>query len=89
MVIWDLEGLAAVAQTLGQPTRAVKLLSASQAVRLACGVPVAVSDHTNYMRTLASARRALLEEAFTQAWLAGQAMLLDEAVTYALTGESV
>ncbi|MEZ4733067.1 MAG: helix-turn-helix domain-containing protein [Caldilineaceae bacterium] len=65
--------------------RAVRLLSAADALRKPMSIPGAPVRDPLYQRSLASVRTALDEATFAQAWAEGQAMTRDEAVAYALT----
>jgi hypothetical protein len=79
-----LEGLAEVAGTKGQPERATQLYGASEALREAMGAPLPPVEHANYERGIASVRTQLGESVFAEAWVAGRAMTLDQAIAYAL-----
>jgi tetratricopeptide (TPR) repeat protein len=81
----SLEDLAALAGRQGQYERAVQLLGAAEALAAPTGhtLPIAVAEE--YERTVAAARAALSEEAFSAAWEAGRALTLEQAVAYALT----
>ena len=63
----------------------VWLLGAAEAQCETIGASPPVAKRGEYDRTVAAARAALGEEAFTAAWAAGRAMSLDAAVAYALT----
>jgi DNA-binding CsgD family transcriptional regulator len=76
-------GLAGVALALGQPKRAVRVLSAVEATRATSGVGrIAHAAHTT--RILAEARTRLPELVFVAAWEEGRQLLLADAVAEAL-----
>jgi hypothetical protein len=64
---------------------AARLLGAAEGVvhTLGRSLPVAVPEE--YQRTVEGARSALGEAAFAAAWAAGRALLLEQAVQYALS----
>jgi hypothetical protein len=63
-------------------------VGAAAAQRTAAGTPVMPLDRRFYDRTVAAARDALGEGAFTQAWEEGRARSLEEGVAYALAEET-
>ena len=69
----------------GQPERAGRLIGAAAALREGPGRPVSPLDLAERERQLASIRQALGDRGFAEAWAAGQAMSLEQAVEYALT----
>jgi len=77
------QGLAAVLVALGEPERGVRLLGANVAIRerLGGGPP---PEWLRLGDPLGEARRLLSAEAYNQAWEAGLAMSVDEAVQKAL-----
>jgi predicted ATPase/DNA-binding SARP family transcriptional activator len=85
-----LEGLAKVlAASAGDPRggeweRAVRLLGAAAALRSAIGTPRAPAARAGYQRLVDTLRAGLGEEAFAQAWAAGRAMTLEQAVADAM-----
>ena len=79
-----LTGLAGIAEAAGEPGRAACLLGAAEALRKATGTTMAPGEAEEDPLRLARLRAALGDECFQAAWDAGQAMSLDEAVTYAL-----
>ena len=82
-----LERLAIAAVTQEQPVRAVKLLGAMKALREAIGSPLAPDNRSHYFGIVAGARAKMDGPTFTEAWTAGQAMTLEQAIQYALQGE--
>ncbi|HET8632470.1 MAG TPA: protein kinase [Thermomicrobiales bacterium] len=83
-----LEGLAGVAGAQGSPARAARLFGAAATLRADLGVPMASFIRGYYERFLAAARASADEAAFAAAWAEGEALPLDEVITYAL-GESI
>jgi predicted ATPase/DNA-binding SARP family transcriptional activator len=79
-----LEAFGNVAGAQGQFRQAVRLLSVAAAIREAIGTPLPPSDRPEYQRDIAAAREALGEGAFAAAWVEGQALSLEEAVSDAL-----
>jgi predicted ATPase len=79
-----LEKLADVFGAQQHPERAARLLGAAEALREATYVPVPPVDRTDYERTVAAARAQLDEINFASAWATGRAMLLEQAMAYAL-----
>jgi len=70
--------------TLGRLESAARLKGAEMAQRDALQLPVPSVHVTEGEETLAHARDGSSEGAFNRAWLEGQAMSLDQAITYAL-----
>jgi predicted ATPase/DNA-binding SARP family transcriptional activator/Tfp pilus assembly protein PilF len=63
---------------------AARLWGAAQALRDAIGAPILPEYQKEEARTVAMAREGLGEAEWEGAWAEGQAMTMDEAVTYAL-----
>jgi predicted ATPase/class 3 adenylate cyclase len=70
-----------------QAARAARLWGAATALREAIELPRVPSDQEQFDREVAEARSALGEAAFAAAWDEGHAMILEQAVEYALKGE--
>lgn len=81
-----LAGLAGLALSEGEPVRAARLFSAAEAVPLSTELPWAGSFRTEYERSVGATRDTLGQESFTAAWAEGQAMPLEQAIEYALSG---
>jgi predicted ATPase/class 3 adenylate cyclase len=79
-----LEGIAGVRLIMGQPTHAVRLWAAAEALRERLGAPVWPVDRVDYERRVSAARAALAPDAFDAAWAAGRAMTVEQAIAYAL-----
>ena len=79
-----LEGMAGVAQGQGRPGRAARLGAAASALRESIGSPLPPGEQEKFDKHVSSTRAALGDDAFTQAWNAGLAMTLKQAVDFAL-----
>jgi tetratricopeptide (TPR) repeat protein len=82
-----LEGLASVAHQQGCLKRAATLFGVAEAFRESLHRP-RISGEEKYEQSLASMRAALGESRFAAAWAEGRAMTLEQAIEYALAGES-
>jgi predicted ATPase/DNA-binding CsgD family transcriptional regulator len=78
-----LVGLAGVANKRGEGARAARLLGAVETRRNTIGAVLWRVDRLEYEHNLAAAHAALTEGQFAAAWAQGQAMLLEDAITYA------
>jgi len=88
MLARGLEGVATVAGRQGQPTRAARLLGAAQALREAVSTPHTLVERSAHERDLADARAQLDEMTWSKAWIDGQEMSLEEAISKALGQDS-
>jgi non-specific serine/threonine protein kinase len=79
-----LEELAGLAAALGRPHSAAMLGGAAGALRESLGSPAEPMEQASIETTTGTARAALGDAAFAAAWVAGQALSLEEAVAYAL-----
>jgi hypothetical protein len=68
----------------GNPEKAVRLLSASAALRISIGSIVDPADQAEYQNRRAALRAKLGEERFTAIWNEGRALTLEQALSYAL-----
>jgi predicted ATPase len=80
-------GLACVAEARGETERAARLFGASEALREAMGTPPEPGEIALQEPYLAAARSHLDETSWQEAWAAGRAMTLEEAISYALEEE--
>jgi hypothetical protein len=80
-----LEGLARVAVAQGRMERAARLFGTAAALRVDRGWPLPPVKRAELDRTVAAAREALGEEAFTAAWVRGHTLPLKEAITDTLS----
>ena len=72
----------------GNHERAAQLLGASDALLKAMGLGQQPSDQPEIDRYEAVVRQQIGEEAFKSAWEKGQAMSLEQAITFALDEEN-
>ena len=82
------EGLAAVLAFTQRPEEAARLLGAAEALRESLGVGLAPAEQTTHDETVDAVRGSLAEERFVAAWLQGKELPLDDAIAYALEGET-
>jgi hypothetical protein len=76
--------MAGVADALGSPLSAVRLLAATDALVASLGRKLWPVDNSDYERTLTSVRTQLDTETFDAAWSNGQATQLDQMIAEAL-----
>lgn len=79
-----LEGLAQVASGQGRARDAARLYGTAAAQREAFGLPELAGDRAPHLQAKARVRTALGDDAFTEAWVAGAALPLDDAIRLAL-----
>jgi len=81
----SMEGLAGIAFASNAPGRAACMWGAAERLRQAIGAPLVPSERHHYDHTVAAARAALDDgAAFDLAWREGRAMMLEQAIAYAL-----
>jgi DNA-binding NarL/FixJ family response regulator len=68
----------------GQPVRAAQLYGAASSLRTLLGAPLPPIDRPYYQQTVAAVRAQLDEPTFQNAWTAGQALTLEEAIAEAV-----
>ena len=83
-----MEALGSLANAQGKPERAARLFGAAEALREAAGAPMPPIERGDYEREVTDVLDALGEDTFTAAWAAGRAMPLEQAIAYALQGNS-
>jgi predicted ATPase/DNA-binding XRE family transcriptional regulator/uncharacterized protein HemY len=76
----SLEGLASLAATLEQPERAVRLYGSAAALRTAIGAPLPLRERRTRQQAVGALREQLGAPRFADAWSAGEALSLDQAV---------
>jgi tetratricopeptide (TPR) repeat protein len=81
---WCLERLAAVAMAHGQTEKAARLFGAGAALRAAIRSVIDPADQPAYNSKILSLRRELGKERFKTIWDEGHALVLEQAVAYAL-----
>jgi predicted ATPase/DNA-binding SARP family transcriptional activator len=82
-----LETLAGIAAVRGQLDRATRLFGAAAALRRSLGTPSAPQERADNERVIAMLRDGLGAEAFAEAWAAGSALSMAQAVAEALAVE--
>ena len=87
VVAESLEAMAVLAGAREEFVRAARLWGAAGALRELYDSPVAPVERDRYERYLASVRFQPDEEAWEAAWEKGQAMTMEEAVSYAMVEE--
>src|SRR5215216_3153635 len=83
-VAHQLECFAFIAKAQEQGERAVKLLSAAEALREASNSPRTPQERIEYDRELAGLRAGMDEKAFNLLWEEGQSMNMERAIDFAL-----
>jgi len=81
-----LEGIAALVSAEGTYELAARLCAHAAALRLKAQTPLPPREQKAFDQTVTTARAALDEAAFTEAWAAGSALAQDDAISYALMG---
>ncbi|MGE5378341.1 MAG: hypothetical protein ACM3XO_25055 [Bacteroidota bacterium] len=76
--------MAFIAKAREQGERAVKLMSAAEALRDASRSPRTPKEEIEYDRELAGLRLGMDENTFTLLWAEGQSMSMDQAVDLAM-----
>lgn len=84
-VAHQLECFAFIANAQEQGERAVKLMSAAEALREASNSPRTPQERIEYDNELASLRAGIDEQAFTSLWAEGRSMTMEQAIEYALS----
>ena len=82
---WCLEGVAAVDCAEHHYERATQVCAAAAALRLKEHTPLPPAEQERFDKTVMTARAALDEVTFTEAWAKGSALTQEEAITYALS----
>jgi predicted ATPase/DNA-binding SARP family transcriptional activator len=82
-----LEALASVASRQGRMERAALLWGVTHELRRQMLTRMPEDEQEGYERDLAATRSALGERRFSAAWSTGQAMPLDRAIEFALSGD--
>jgi tetratricopeptide (TPR) repeat protein len=84
-----LEGYACLAVAQGCPARAVTLAAAASHARQLISAPLSQTEQWNLDQALLPARQSLLKENVYDACAAGSAMTMQEAMLYALRGQTI
>ena len=86
-VAHQLECFAFIAKEQEQGERAVKLMSAAEALREASSSPRTPQERVEYDRELAGLLAGMDENTFDLLWAEGQSMNMEQAIEYALKGD--
>jgi predicted ATPase/DNA-binding SARP family transcriptional activator len=78
-----LGSFARLEQAQQRPDRAARLLGAAEALRKAIGAPIQPRAQKNYDQLIDALRTALGEASFSEAWMAGGALTIEQAVALA------
>jgi predicted ATPase/DNA-binding XRE family transcriptional regulator len=78
--------LAGLATANGQPERAARLLGAAEALRESASIQLPPIFCASYDHDVTAARAGMDEATFAEAWAAGRAMTMEQAIAYALDG---
>ena len=89
LVQMALEGFACVAGAQGAAEQGAQLWGAAQALHETKGIPRDIDFLAEADARIYAVRSGMEEEVWEEAWRKGQAMTLDEAVSYALEEEEV
>jgi predicted ATPase/class 3 adenylate cyclase/Tfp pilus assembly protein PilF len=88
LVQMTLEGLACLAGAKGEAERAVRLWGAAQSIHETKGIPRDTDFLAEADARITAVRTGMGEEIWEEAWRKGQAMTLDQAVSYAMEEEA-
>ena len=83
-VAHQLECFAFIAKAQEQGERAVKLMSAAEALREASSSPMTPQERIEYDREVAGLRAGMDEKTFASLWAEGRSMTMEQAIEYAL-----
>jgi DNA-binding CsgD family transcriptional regulator len=75
-----LEGMATVRGACGQPEPATRLWAAAEALREEIGATTPDPEHARHEPAIATARKALGERAFANAWAEGRRLTLEQVL---------
>jgi tetratricopeptide (TPR) repeat protein len=81
-------GFAVLGVSEERGKRAVRLLAAADALQNTTEVTLAVAEQAEFDQLVKGLRGNLGDEAFAAAWAEGRAMTLEQAIEYALVGET-
>jgi hypothetical protein len=87
-VAHQLECFAFIAKAKEEGERAVKLMSAAEALRDASNSPRTPQESIEYDRELAGLRAGMDEKTFVSLWAEGHSMNMEQAIEYALTEDT-
>ena len=81
----QLECFAFIAMTEEEPSRAIKLLGAAEALREKTQSPMTDYEHIEYDQSVARLRAMLPETELNALWAEGRAMAMEQAIQLALS----
>jgi predicted ATPase len=81
-------GLALIESARGDADRAARLLGAAETARETFGIALPLTDAGDQEQFWTAIRERPAETAFAAAWAEGRAMTLEQAIEYALAGET-
>jgi predicted ATPase/class 3 adenylate cyclase len=84
-VAHQLECFAFIAKAQEQGERAVKLMSAAEALREASNSPMTPQERIEYANEVAGLRAGMDEKIFVSLWAEGRSMTMEQAIEYALS----
>jgi tetratricopeptide (TPR) repeat protein len=88
VTVWALERFAELAVPKRAPRRAAAIWGAAARLREKIGIPIPLNEDADYTRAVTTTRVALGDDGFDEAWREGSAMTFDDAVRYALGGQT-
>ena len=83
-VAHQLECMAFIAKAQEEGERAVKLMSAAEALRQASSSPRTPQERIEYERELEGLRAGMDEKTFDLLWVDGESMNIDQAIAFAM-----
>jgi len=83
-IVYSFDGIGATAARAGLPDAGTRLFGAAERLRDELGAPIPPSDRHRYDTGVALSRAVMADAAFFQAWAAGRALNVDEAIAEAL-----
>ncbi len=86
-IVWALSGLARIGQAQGHLQSAATLLGAVEALLMAINARLDEPEHSDSERAVAALRTQLDEADFKRAWVEGQRLTVEQAITLAQQSE--
>jgi DNA-binding CsgD family transcriptional regulator/tetratricopeptide (TPR) repeat protein len=80
IIAFSLEGLAETVVAQGKPVWAARLWGTEEFLRETAGMPLPAAWHPDYEHSVAAARAALGEQAFSALWAAGRTLSLEQVL---------
>ncbi|MGH2523025.1 MAG: hypothetical protein ACRDH2_11030 [Anaerolineales bacterium] len=88
-VAHELECIACIAGAQGQNERAARLLGAAEALRELIGSPMTPLERVEYDQAVSTVRASMDEALFAKFWAEGQALPMEDAITYTLEHSAI